>query len=492
MRILVENNETGVKKEFMLPDGLPPKEVARIKEYLSNGGKAKRDFSISSRQSNKAYIPADTDVTLVANGIGESEEWVKQNLHFVKMVASDTTVDLQWDKFSESVIRALGVQYAEDWENGIAGGRTMCIMHVRGQIVGRTYRYEVVDATDAEGNLIMDENNTGVKQLIVYAYVRMSAMYNGEPFVNLLKDASFCKVSISAWISNWQYIPSDQSNWIPPGETDTSGYFFYPDGSAVETIELSFVDMGANPNAHVMKNKIATVTVIDETTAPTPTPPVETEKTEKETKEVKDEVKDLQLNINIAEYNLMKEFWDSTPDAIRKAALKWVAVTLKNHGDGKEFHAPDFCATKFKNMDTRLGSQIERIKELEAKVAELESTVSDNAEKAIGFDLDAKEWEKTKVQKEAAISELTAKLLAVEKELNIEREVYSDKFVSLSAQIDGVTNDADSIEALKVIAKSLSIADLRTKSAALSVQLISKKTSTKIEIPAETVSRKRF
>ena len=91
-----------------------------------------------------------------------------------------------------------------------------------------------------------------------------SAQYKGEPFVNFIRDGRFAKVSISAWIYGWEYIPSERSNWIPPGETQPSGYFYYPDGSSVEAIELSFVDMGANSNAQIMKSKIADVTVMEE------------------------------------------------------------------------------------------------------------------------------------------------------------------------------------------------------------------------------------
>lgn len=496
MKILVKNNQTGTTKEFMFPDNLPAKEVQRIKDYLANGGLAKRDFSISSRQANKAYVPLDSDITLVANGLGQDEAWVKENLYFVKMVASDTTVDLQWDKFSESVIRALGVQYSEGWVDGEIGGRTQCVMHDREKIVGRTYRYEVIDAVDKEGNPILDENNTGVKQLIVYAYVTMSAHYKGEPIVNFLKDGRLCKVSISAWISGWQYIPSDQSNWIPPGESEVSGYFFYPDGNMVEAIELSFVDMGANQNAQLTKaNKIATVTV-DETPEATKSETKETENEpidgEGEDKEQND--KNLHLDINIAEYNSMKALWDSLPGAIRKGttAVKWVAVTLKNHGDGKEFFAPDYCATKFTNMDRTLGLQKTQIKELEAKVEELEGKVSENGEKALGYDLDKKEYVKDKAEKQAKIDELKAALTEVEKQLGVEKAFYTDKFVTVSAQLEGTTNDSDAIEALKGLAEGMNVADLRVKSSALSVQLMNKKHQSSINPIDEPIKKKTF
>ena len=167
MKILVKNNATGQKREFEFPDNLPAKEVSRIKDYLAGGGLAKRDFYISTRNAKKAYIPEDADVQMIASAIGEEATWVSENFYFVKMLASDTTVDLQWDKFSESVIRSLGVQYAEGWDMGEQGGRTQCIMHDRDKIVGRTYKYEVQDAVDADGVALIDENGTTIKQLIV-------------------------------------------------------------------------------------------------------------------------------------------------------------------------------------------------------------------------------------------------------------------------------------------------------------------------------------
>lgn len=497
MKFLVKNNQTGATKEFILPDNLPEREVARIKDYLANGGLAKRDFSISSRQANKAYTPSDSDITLVANGMGQDEAWVKDNLYFVKMIASDTTIDKQWDKFSESVIRALGEQYGEGWANGEIGGRTQCVMHDREKIVGRTYRYEVIDAVDAEGNAILDENNTGVKQLIVYAYVSMSAQYKGEGIVNFLKDGRLCKVSISAWISNWQYIPSDQSNWIPPGETERFGYFFYPDGSAVEAVELSFVDMGANGNATITKQKMATVTVEADIPVATTEANVETtvaanvEPTTAEGEEKAEVEKNINLDINIADYHSMKAFWDEMPEPIRKStAIKWVSVTLKNHGDGKEFFAPDFCATKLKNMDRTLGLNKEKIAELEAKVLELDGKVSENSEKMLGADLDKQEFEKEKAKLTASLDSAEKRAVTAEKLLAIEKAVYADKYVALNAQLNGTSHDSEAIEALKVIANEMEVADLRVKSAALNVQLLNQKNKTVIN-PTEDAPKKR-
>ena len=496
MKVLVKNNETGRKSEFTFPDNLPTKEVQRIKEYLSNGGKAKRDFSISVRSAKKAYIPEDADVTMIATAIGEDTAWVTENFYFVKMVASDTTVDLHWDKFSESVIRSLGMQYAEMWAEGEQGGRTQCIMHDRWKIVGRTYKYEIQDATNADGTPMLDENGATVKELIVYAYVNKSAQYKGESFVNFIRDGRFSKVSISAWIYGWEYIPSERSNWIPPGETEPSGYFFYPDGTNVEAIELSFVDMGANANAHIMKSKVADVTIVDETPATPATPAVNTnvevtvEETEKTVNVTANEnSNELNLNINIAEYNSMKVFWDDLPENVRKgAAIKWEEVTLKNHGDGKPFYAPDYCAAKFKNMDRTIGTQKENINDLQKKVAELETTISQNSEKMISANLDIEDLKKGATKAESDYAELKAKFEKVEAELENERKIHKAKFVAFSAELNGTQHDADAIEALNVIADSFSVSDLRTKAAALQVESTLNKEKSKL-IVADTEYR---
>jgi len=164
----------------------------------------------------------------------------------------------------------------------------------------------------------------------------------------------------------------------------------------------------------------------------------------------------------------MKVFWDDMPEAVRKgAAIKWEEVTLKNHGDGKSFYAPDYCATKFKNMDRTIGSQKENITTLQEKVAELESTISQNSEKMIAANLDIEDFKKGATKAETEYAELKAKFERLEAELENERKIHKAKFVAFSAELNGTQHDDDASEAWNVIADSFSVSDLRTKAAAL-------------------------
>lgn len=486
MKFLAKDKKTGQTKEHILPDNLSAKAVQRIKERLSYGGLSVRDFSISTKQANKAYKPVDTDITLVATGLGETEAWVKDHFYFVRMVASDTTIDMQGDKFSESVITALGAQYADKWIEAEIGGRTQCVMHDRDCMVGRTYRSEIQDATDKEGNVKLDENGNTIRELVVYAYVSLTAMWEGEPVVNYIRDGRLCKVSISAWISGWEYISSENSNWIPFGETEPMGYFFYPDGSTVEAIELSFVDMGANANAHVTKQKMADVEVLEETTQTTKIEPEETEKTEKEDKveTAKVESGTTDITINIAEIETMKAYYNALPESLRKQVITWVEVSLKNHGDKKSFMAPDWCATKFVNMDRSLGKNSDLILELQNKVSELESKVSEGSEKVITLTHDNEDLQKAITQKDACVSELTSSLNQTSKELETIREEYLQKFLSLSCQYENNVT-ADFMEAKRLIAKNFTVIELREKVEALLPLLLDKRNTDKIQLEQE-------
>jgi hypothetical protein len=477
--------ETGTVKAFDFPDNLPKNDLLQIKAFMERGGRAEKTFAIS--KAEKAYSPTDNDISLIATALNKEVAWVQENMYFVKMIASDTTIDSQFDKFSESVIKAMGVQYSGGWANGEVGGRGFCFMHSRTSVFGKTFKHEIQNAKDSEGNDILDENNSVVRQLVLYAYVNKKAIHaqSGLPYYELIETGLFTKVSISAYLRGWEYVSSADSNYIPKGQTNYYGYFYYPNGDLVETVEVSLVDLGANQNATITKSFEVTF----EEAAP-----VQNENTETENKEIETPITQANKSVVIDtnEFENMQAVYESLPTMFKSKdnVVKWEEVTLLNYTDKSAFFAPDFCATKFRNLDKTLGNKLEKIAELKAEIASLKAELSSSNDKSVAIDL-----EKQDVQKEfATLKESNAKIEKEHSEmvelLRIERDFYTNKFVTISAQIDNNTTDSNAVNAYAVLASEMTLKALRERTELLYVELLTKSKTNSISVTQKQITQR--
>ncbi len=432
--------------------------IAKKLESSRNGGiRAERTFTLATE---KAYVPSQDHIAMLATVLEKTEAEITDKYMLLKMIASDTTIDRSRDKFTKFVLDELGADYSEGWANGVSGGRSLCIMHNRNKIVGQTYAYEIRDKKDAMGAVVKDENNVVVSELIVYAYLRKSAMWEGEPVIDYIESGSLVKVSIAAWIGGYTYVSESESNYKVNGMP--MSYFVFGENSTVEAIELSLVDMGANANATLTKSYNVEITinvgceeeeyeggdegcemengcgtggkkpmrkeVTENAIEKAVELEVETEKAVKTDNEI-DVEKAVEKSAELIEAEKALTFWNGLPNFVKSLApSSWKTYKPKNFNGGEEITAPDYCITLFISNDRTIAKLKSQLSELEGK--EKAANVNANAltEKQNMLNEEISNLQKSEL-------ELSEKLAQANAILEKEKAYYVESYVALKTKV---------------------------------------------------------
>jgi len=436
--------------------------------------------------AQKLYTPTDAHISLVASGLAKSVAWVKENLLFLKLAASDTRIDSDRDKFTEYVLQLLGDGYSKGWGENKAGGTNVCIMHNRYEMVGKTYSYEVVDMVENDV-VALDENGQVVRKLIVYAYIDKQAQWHGSLVTRHIDIGTLSKVSISAWISGFEYIGSDRSNYIPEGYTTPVSYYLYGTNARVETMEISLVDIGANGSGQIEKKKMYEVRVIDNTPAPTSENTLENKPTEKALETEKEVKTPANTDANATEIALMKSVFNTLPAHLHTAT--WVKVVAKNLADTTPFDATTEIAQKFEILDKKLTNvslEVEALK-LDKSNLERSSSLLTDKNELLGIE----KVELTKQLEKSTTDLVTANksLTALQSEMAIEKDIYVQKYVAIKSQLKRL-NSLD-LDLARTEAAQKSMSELRTDIEGLLIELSEKSKQDAVQAEKEAALIKR-
>lgn len=465
---------------------LSTQEKEQITAYLEKNREKGVDIvgiSEGADVTQKLYTPTDAHIALVASGLAKSVTWVKENLLFLKLAASDTRIDSDRDKFTEYVLQLLGEGYSKGWGENKAGGTNVCIMHNRYEMVGKTYSYEIVDMVENDV-VALDENGQVVKKLIVYAYIDKQAQWHGSFVTRHIDIGTLSKVSISAWISGFEYIGSDRSNYIPEGYTTPVSYYLYGDTARVETMEISLVDIGANSSGQIEKKKMYEVRAIENTPENKPT-----EKAldiEKDMKIPTDTNTD--VTVNLAEIALMKSVFEALPKHLHNTA--WVKVAAKNLADTTPFDVPTEVAQKFEILDKKLTNVSLENETLKLDKSNLERSTSLLKDSKELLEIEKVELAKSLETTQGELATTNESLAALQSEMAVEKDTYIQKYVAIKSQLTRL--NSLELDVVRIEAAQKSMPELRTDIENLLIELSekSKKDAVKAEQEAAIIKRK--
>ena len=429
--------------------------------------------------AQKLYTPTDAHISLVASGLAKSVAWVKENLLFLKLAASDTRIDSDRDKFTEYVLKLLGEGYSKGWGENKAGGTNVCIMHNRYEMVGKTYSYEIVDMIENDV-VALDENGQVVRKLIIYAYIDKQAQWHGSLVTRHIDIGTLSKVSISAWISGFEYIGSDRSNYIPEGYTTPVPYFLYGTNAMAETMEISLVDIGANSSGQIEKKKMYEVRVIDNTPATNENKPTDTP--------VQKEVKTpANTDVNDTQIALMKSVFDTLPTHLHTAT--WVKVVAKNLVDTTPFDATTEIAQKFEILDKKLTNVSLEVEALKLDKSNLERSTSLLTDKNELLGIEKSELTKQLEKTTTDLASANESLTALQSEMAIEKDIYVQKYVAIKSQLKRL-NSLD-LDLVRTEATQKSMSELRTDIEGLLIGLSEKSKQDAVQAEKEPALLKR-
>jgi hypothetical protein len=436
--------------------------------------------------AQKLYTPTDAHISLVASGLAKSVAWVKENLLFLKLAASDTRIDSDRDKFTEYVLQLLGDGYSKGWGENKAGGTNVCIMHNRYEMVGKTYSYEIVDMVENDV-VALDENGRVVRKLIVYAYIDKQAQWHGSLVTRHIDIGTLSKVSISAWISGFEYIGSDRSNYIPEGYTMPVSYYLYGTNARVETMEVSLVDIGANGSGQIEKKKMYEVRVIDNTPASTNENKPENKPIEKVLETEKEVKTPANTDVNDTQIALMKSVFDTLPTHLHGAT--WVKVVAKNLADTAPFDVPAEIAQKFEILDKKLTNVSLEVEALKLDKSNLERSSSLLTDKNELLGIEKVELTKQLEKSTTDLATANKSLTALQSEMVIEKDIYVQKYVAIKSQLKRL-NSLD-LDLVRTEAAQKSMSELRTDIEGLLIELSEKSKQDAVQAEKEAALIKR-
>jgi len=435
--------------------------------------------------TQKLYTPTDAHISLVASGLAKSVAWVKENLLFLKLAASDTRIDSDRDKFTEYVLQLLGEGYSKGWGENKAGGTNVCIMHNRYEMVGKTYSYEIVDMIEND-IVALDENGQVVKKLIVYAYIDKQAQWHGSLVTRHIDIGTLSKVSISAWISGFEYIGSDRSNYIPEGYTTPVSYYLYGSNAKVETMEISLVDIGANGSGQIEKKKMYEVRAIDNTPAANENAP-ENKPTEKALDPEKEMKTPTNTDANDTQIALMKSVFDTLPTHLHGAT--WVKVVAKNLADTAPFDVPAEIAQKFEILDKKLTNVSLEVEALKLDKSNLERSTSLLTDKNELLGIEKVELTTQLEKSTTDLATANESLTALQAQMAIEKDIYVQKYVAIKSQLKRL-NSLD-LDLVRTEATQKSMPELRTDIEGLLIELSEKSKQDAVQAEKEAALIKR-
>jgi hypothetical protein len=436
--------------------------------------------------AQKLYTPTDAHISLVASGLAKSVAWVKENLLFLKLAASDTRIDSDRDKFTEYVLQLLGDGYSKGWGENKAGGTNVCIMHNRYEMVGKTYSYEIVDMVENDV-VALDENGRVVRKLIVYAYIDKQAQWHGSLVTRHIDIGTLSKVSISAWISGFEYIGSDRSNYIPEGYTMPVSYYLYGTNARVETMEISLVDIGANGSGQIEKKKMYEVRVIDNTPTSTNENTPENKPTEKALETEKEMKPPANTDANDTQIALMKSVFDTLPTHLHGAT--WVKVVAKNLADTAPFDVPAEIAQKFEILDKKLTNVSLEVEALKLDKSNLERSSSLLTDKNELLGIEKVELTKQLEKSTTDLATANKSLTTLQSEMVIEKDIYVQKYVAIKSQLKRL-NSLD-LDLVRTEAAQKSMSELRTDIEGLLIELSEKSKQDAVQAEKEAALIKR-
>lgn len=485
--------EKGAKRVLDTGDAtLSTQEKESITAYLEKNREKGVDIigiSEGAEVAQKLYTPTDAHISLVASGLAKSVAWVKENLLFLKLAASDTRIDSDRDKFTEYVLQLLGEGYSKGWGENKAGGTNVCIMHNRYEMVGKTYSYEIVDMI--ENNVaVLDENGQVVKKLIVYAYIDKQAQWHGSLVTRHIDIGTLSKVSVSAWISGFEYIGSDRSNYIPEGYTTPVPYYLYGSNARVETMEISLVDIGANGSGQIEKKKMYEVRIIENVLENTNENTPENKPTEKALnteKDMKTPANNEDVTVNLTEIALMKSVFEAVPTHLHNAT--WVKVVAKNLADTTPFDVPAEIAQKFEILDKKLTNVSLEVESLKLDKSNLERSTSLLKDSKELLEIEKTELTKSLSTTQSELATANKSLTALQAELAVEKDIYAQKYVAIKSQLTRL--NSLELDVVRTEAAQKSISELRTDIDSLLIELSEKSKKEAVKAEQESAILKR-